>query len=428
MLATDKAGNYLNKELAAEAKARLTGAGLVWSAAFIAAYSGKITSGGHRDWKVNREREKATGWLPYAVKTEDGYVGINRFDPFMTPFMVMADIYEGFSQWNNYTDEEMPKDFSDQLTTLAAGTLTGLTRNFSSKFYTKNIIETAEMLVGDGILHTRDMGRFYAAPLARGLFKVTPLSGGLRYTSRVNDDWEREVWNMSDKMNTLDPFKGREHISPQRDMFGVKVERKTGWFFGVDLWSSPFPQTKWKNPETTKFFDRLDRNFQYKPPSYTDKYSGLNLRELQNSDKNSKRYGQTAYDRWLEIKSELKHKITGYPHPMTLQEMVEYIINTKERSYGQLPEHVLQNQPDVRQREILRIVRQFEKVAYAKMYQEYPELDETRIERKKGFFQYIRGASHKEKEQDLEENILDTLHKSKKGGRAMDRPPPKRTY
>ena len=54
-------------------------------------------------------------------------------------------------------------------------------------------------------------------------------------------------------------------------MLGV-INRKTGWLFGLGkrsgLWSTPFAMTKFKYPETAKFFE--GREFDYEPPDKKD--------------------------------------------------------------------------------------------------------------------------------------------------------------
>ena len=95
MLKKDGDGKYINPEAAAEANARITMGYLLWTAAITAAIYGKVTGGGSRDWKQNKEKENLTGWQPYSYKGKDGrYIAMNRLDPFFTPFAVAADVIE----------------------------------------------------------------------------------------------------------------------------------------------------------------------------------------------------------------------------------------------------------------------------------------------------------------------------------------------
>ena len=62
-----------------------------WSISLVSA--GKITGGGSRNYRENTEREITTGWQPYSYKTDDGrYIQLNRADPVMMPFFIMADL------------------------------------------------------------------------------------------------------------------------------------------------------------------------------------------------------------------------------------------------------------------------------------------------------------------------------------------------
>ena len=79
------------------------------------------------------------------------------------------------------TNEDLPEYIESSMTELALGTVATLTRNLTSKFYTKNMIETINLLLSDDFVNARKPEYVFSAALSRGLFKITPLSGGLRY-------------------------------------------------------------------------------------------------------------------------------------------------------------------------------------------------------------------------------------------------------
>ena len=95
--------------------------------------------------QTGKQREQNTGWQPYSYVTNDGrYISLNRLDPIFTPFFIAADMYAEVQKYLE-VNEDMPQYVADQHLELALGTVATLTRNITSKFYTKNIIETINL-------------------------------------------------------------------------------------------------------------------------------------------------------------------------------------------------------------------------------------------------------------------------------------------
>ena len=374
MLAKDKVtGKYLNPEKAAEANARIQMGYLIWGSAFIAAQFGMVTSGGSPDYKENDQRTATTGWKPYSVRTSDGrYIALNRLDPFMTPFFIAADITEALNTWLKH-NEDLPEEVENKYIDLSMSVITSLTRNFTSKFYTKNMLETADLILGDGLMKTRDPERLGASLYGRFINKFAPLSGMMRYISRVNDSWEREVWGFADRLSALSPFDDPNAVMPQRNIFGEKINRENGWLFGLGgqsgLWSSPFAMTQFKNSIVAKFFN--DRDFDYTPPSKIDKHTGINLKEKRFETGEYK--GQTYYDRWLEIKSEMKVFYAPLKKQASLKEILEHQITDPTSQMNKLPEGIVAGD-DYKQKFLLKIVHDFEGEAYDIMFKNNDEL------------------------------------------------------
>ncbi|WMM94968.1 internal virion protein D [Pelagibacter phage HTVC168P] len=370
MLAKGKDGKYLNPEAAAEAKARIQAGWLLWGTAIFAAIKGDVTGGGSRDWKENRERTKTTGWQEYSIKTKDGrYISVNRLDPIMMPFMIAADFVDAFGDFFKH-NEDLPEEVENQYIELAMGVVASLTRNLTSKFYTKNILETANFFFSDDFMKSRAPDRIGSSIIARAIYKITPLSGGLRYGSRVSDEQQRELFTFNDRLRQLNPFSDKDRTMPQRNMFGEKIDRKNGWLFGLGgktgLWSSPFAMTNFKNNETTKFF--ANRELDYKAPQKVDRYTNIDLRTIRNDD------GQTAYDRMLELKGEVDVPYKGKKYK--LKDLIEVLVADKTSALYRLPEGIVAGD-DYRQKYILDIVHAVEREAFNEMWKEFPILEET---------------------------------------------------
>ena len=374
-LAKGKDGQYLNPEAAAEANARMTAGFMLWSSAFVAVKAGKITGGGSRDWRENKAREEATGWQPYSYKTADGrYISLNRLDPIMMPFFMMADIMDTMGDYLRY-NEDLPSQAENTLTELSMGVIATLTRNLASKFYARNIIETASFLLSDDFMKSRAPDRVGTSILARGIYKWFPLSGGLRYFNRVDSEYQKELFTMSDRLKQLNPFIGKDSIMPRRNIFGEKIDRKNGWLFGLGgetgLWSSPFAMTKFENQAVAKFFE--NREFNYRAPAPVDRKSKIDLRTIRDEST-----GQTAYDRWRELIGQVK--ISYNDKDYNLKKVMELLIMDKNSAIYSVPDGMVSGK-DWRQAILLKYVHAAEKIAYAEMLKEYPILERRLRER-----------------------------------------------
>ena len=372
-----KDGKYLNPEAAAEANARMQMGMALWVSAFFAVKAGKFTSGGSRDYKENLEREKTTGWQPYSYKTNDGrYISVNRLDPIMMPFLIMADMFEVINK-HLETNEDLPSEAENTMLELSMGVVASLTRNIQSKFYLKNIIETANFLFSDDFARSRAPDRVGTSIFARTLYKFFPLSGGLRYLSRVEMDEHKELLTLSDRLKVLMPqIVDKNSIMPRRNMFGEVINRKNGWLFGLGkrsgLWSSPFAMTEFKYPEISKFFE--GRDFDYRPPDKIDRKSGIDLRDIKN-----KKTGQTAYDRMRELVGVVKIRYEDGKE-YTLKEIVEKLVMDKKSQLYRLPDNKVLGE-DMRQNLILNYVNAAENVAKSMILKEFPQIIEERIKR-----------------------------------------------
>ena len=369
-------GKYLNIEAATEANARATMGGVLWLGAFSLVSAGKITGGGSRNYRENAEREITTGWQPYSYKTADGrYVQLNRADPVMMPFFIMADLQDSMNKFLRY-NEDIPEAVQKDMTELSMGVLTSLFRNLNSKFYMKNIIETANMFFSDDFVSTRSPDRIGASVLARALYKITPLSGSLRYASRVDEDYQKELFTLNDRLLALNPFKGKDSIMPKRNMYGEVIDRNKGWFFGLGgksgLWSSPFAMTKTENPMIQKFYE--NRDFDYRPPAKIDRKSGVDLRTIKNQTTE-----QTAYDRWRELTGQVQMSYRGQKY--TLKQLIENVIQDPKSKLYKKADGTIAGR-DERQKFILEFVHKAEAKAKKQLLKEFPQIKDMQKARK----------------------------------------------
>lgn len=371
--------NYLNPEAAAEANARIQSGWALWGTAFALVSAGKFTGGGSNDWRANEAKEDLVGWKPYSYKTADGrYIQFNRLDPIMTPIFIMADIFETMDKSNGVLTQQEQSYVHE----LAMGTVLGISRNLTSKFYTKNIVDSYQAFFGGGLASARKPEQRAEAFFARFAYKTLPLSGAVRYVDRVTDEYEKDLWTLSDRLQRYFKDNPQEKVMPKRNAWGEKVETKRAWLFGVGgtdgVISSPFSMSDYKNTATAKFFNsRTEIN--YRPPSAVAKRitgQDVDLKILRKSD------GQTAYDRWMEIKSEIKVNSFGQitkNKGISIKQFIENEISNKNSRMNvniPNPEQTkgIINGKDLQQKYLLSVLHAVENVAYNMMVKEFPQL------------------------------------------------------
>jgi len=239
------------------------------------------------------------------------------------------------------------------------------------------IREKANFLFSDDFARSRAPDRVGTSIFARTLYKFFPLSGGLRYLSRVEMDEHKQLLTLSDRLKVLMPqIVDKNSIMPRRNMFGEVINRKNGWLFGLGkrsgLWSSPFAMTEFKYPEISKFFE--GRDFDYRPPDKIDRKSGIDLRDIKN-----KETGQTAYDRMRELVGTVKIRYEDGKE-YTLKEIVEKLVMDKKSQLYRLPDNKVLGE-DMRQNLILNYVNAAENIAKSMILKEFPQIVQERIKR-----------------------------------------------
>ena len=400
--------NYLNPEAAAEANARIQAGYMLWASAFALVSAGRFTGGGSADWRENKTKEELIGWKPYSYVTADGrYIQLNRLDPVFTPIFILADIFETLDKTNGV----LPPQLENEILELSIGTILGLTRNLTSKFYTKNIVDSYIAFFGGGLANSRKPEQRIEASLARGLYKVLPLSGGIRYVDRITDEYEKDLWSFSDRLQRYFMDNPQERVMPKRDVWGFKIKTKRAWLFGLGgdkgVISSPFGMSEFKDDEVAKFFkDREKINYR-EPSAVARNIDGqdVDLKSLRSDS------GQTAYDRWLEIKTEIKLNSLGqvvlkssknYSNATSVKEFIENQIKDKNSRLNLEPSGIT-NGKDYQQAYILRIIHIVENVAYNEMVKEFPQL----LELEKAEMSILQEAYKQQKNK--QKSVIDIL-------------------
>ena len=193
--------------------------------------------------------------------------------------------------------------------------------------------------------------------------------------SRIDEDYQKELFTLNDRLLALNPFKGKDSIMPKRNMYGEVIDRDRGWFFGLGgksgLWSSPFAMTKTNNPAIQKFYE--NRDFKYVPPAKIDRKSGVDLRTIKNDKE------QTAYDRWRELTGEVTLPYNG--QRLTLKKLIETVIQDPKSKLYKKADGTIAG-VDERQKFILEYVHRAEAKARTLLLKEFPQIKKMRKDRK----------------------------------------------
>ncbi|MEG1912662.1 MAG: hypothetical protein RR091_09265 [Cloacibacillus sp.] len=88
-----KALNSNNPEEAYKAFGHLATATLLWTQFYSLVSDGRITGAGPKD-QIKRTALQESGWRPYCLKTDGGYLNLSSFEPFGSGAMLLADIAE----------------------------------------------------------------------------------------------------------------------------------------------------------------------------------------------------------------------------------------------------------------------------------------------------------------------------------------------
>ena len=380
MLRKNKDGSYVNPTAAYEAKARMNLGNLTWVAGIGLALMGKTTGGGSRDYRVNEFREKEGLWQPYSYRTSDGFVSLNRLDPLFTPFMIAADIVQIIQDFE-MEGVGLNEETVDKLMEAGMGVFMSLYRNFTSKFYTKGIVDIIDTFLGPGLALSYSPERKLASVAAQFTQKAVPLSGFLRYADRVTVDHTQQLWGYVDQLRRLTP--GTAAVDAKLDSFGTPVPRPKGRMIlpvgglgfatlPVDLPSTPFAYTKFKDTVTNRYFE--ESGFTINAPVFSDRKSDLDLRYIKNEK------GQSAYNYMWQESGKIKLYQRDVGRQMTLREYVEWSITNPRSEFNKL----YAGEGEGGQFEYLRSVyNKYRREARDKVIKEniFPEIRQGRIDK-----------------------------------------------
>jgi hypothetical protein len=330
-----------------ELKGRLSASvGYTSALAWYVFSNGDKISGYGPENKEEREALRATGWQPYSVRVGDKWISYQRVDPLTTMLGVVADIKDAMS----YNDElEGSESIFSALSVSVAFNLTD--RSYLRGF--NNLLNVAR----DPGTYFPKLGKDIAAGFVPNILNKT------QDTGFFNDDegrrMIRETRGVADAMLRRIPGAG-ENIPPKRTVLGDPVYRDNVLgvlepfnFAQVSRTSKSLVDNEIAN--LRHGFTKPEKNFRGIPE--------LNLTEIYNSQ------GRQAYDRWLELSSEVK--ING----RTLRQALKKLFQSS--GYKSIPEHIPHEQTGKKTPRVgfaNKVIRAYRTRAQYQMLKEFPEL------------------------------------------------------
>ena len=332
-----------NRDEVAEVAGRL---GMAASAAtiFIAkAQEGTLTGRGPAD-PEQRQILKETGWQPYSVKTDQGYVSYSRFDPFATVMGTIADLFD----YLRYA----PLEEQEQADTVAMGIMVALSNNLTNKTYLAGLANAVEAV------QSPDR---YMAKLARTYgSSFIPFSSALgQSVYAAGDDSMRDVQSMGEAMRARVPYLS-ETVRPLRNIFGEPVRRTTAVGAAnnpvLDMFV-PIIYSEVSDDLVKKEIAELGHGFT--PPKPVA--NGIRLTNFVNSD------GQDAFDRWGELTGQVN--IGGRTIKSSLKRLI------RSPRYQRLSPVSTFESDSPRIQEINKLLDKYKRKAFREMLREYPDLE-----------------------------------------------------
>jgi len=318
---------------AAEGKIAV-GLGLV-STAIYAAASGTITGGGPED-EQERKLKIASGWRPYSFKVGDKYISYQRLDPFSSFLGLAADIHD--------RSNSVKAQDENALQTAVASMAVAFAKNITNKSYLAGIEQITDAFSQPERFAPRLLqNRVSSLLVPAAVSQAVGAFGG--------DNYMLEARGYFDQIFKRIPG-GDQFVDPVRNALGEKVVVPS-LAPGLD-YINPITVSTKKNDPVMDEMVNLQHGFSL-PSVIQD--GGINLAEITNPK------GQTAYDRWLELQSQVR--ING----LTLRQSLEKTIRSPQ--YKKLSDQVLEDFDSPRTKTLQRVISGYRAFAKEALLKEF---------------------------------------------------------
>ena len=322
---------------AAEGKLAV-GLGLV-STAIYAAASGTITGGGPED-EQERKLKIASGWRPYSFKVGDTYISYQRLDPFSSFLGLAADIHD--------RSNSVKAQDENALQTAVASMAVAFAKNITNKSYLAGIEQITDAFSQPERFAPRLLqNRVSSLLVPAAVSQAVGAFGG--------DNYMLEARGYFDQIFKRIPG-GDQFVDPVRNALGEKVAMPSV-APGLD-YINPITVSTKKNDPVMDEMVNLQHGFSL-PSVIQD--GGINLAEITNEK------GQSAYDRWLELQSQVR--VNG----LTLRQNLEKVVRSPQ--YKKLSDQVLEDFDSPRTKALQRVISGYRAFAKEALLKEFSTLN-----------------------------------------------------
>jgi hypothetical protein len=326
----------------AQARGKVVTAGLValGLAEAISDSNGTITGGGPKNEKEKKALQ-AAGWQPYSIKIGDTYYSYQRLDPLATPLGIIADLVETGRDISALESKDSEKILEHAYQSF----IISLTRNVTNKSYLTGIQNFTDALSNP----ERFAGKFsknFASSFVPNIISQMADSDEqvMRETRGVMDAVKRKLG-------------ARGGLDAKRNALGEEIMAETLLASPMQALNPIAVSTK-KDDPVLQAMAELKHGFRNPIPNLG---GDIDLLDYETED------GQSAYDRWLQLSSEIRVKGD------TLRQRLNRLVKSREfKDMTPLSEPGL---PSPRIQMISSILNEYRKAARTKMLKEFPELD-----------------------------------------------------
>lgn len=347
--------------VAAEAMGRASTAVAAASVFGTAALSGMLTGRGPEDPEQLKVL-KATGWQPYSIKVGDIYVSYQRFDPFAS----MLSFYADWADIARYSPDDAGLEH------LATGMFVSTLTNLQSKSYLTGLTD----LVG---LVSDPVSKF--KPTVGKVLGTFLIPNVIAASRDFTDETMPDLVTMADRVRSRIPFLAGG-MDKQRNVIGEPLTKRTyGGLLkaaeGIAGYMLPIQVNTTSSDVVSQELSDLAYPFSLPDPIR----AGVDLREFKSPS------GQSAYDRWQELTSEVT--IGG----RTLRSSMERLI--KSHQYQALQHDGLDKMDleSPRVSLIQSLLGQYRREAERKMMSEFPDLQAQTRDRRAARLALKNGAN-----------------------------------
>ena len=322
----------------AELMGRLTTGVALYSAGITLATMGVLTGRGPRDPAL-RQQLRESGWQPYSIKVGDKYVSYARADPFSTIIGFIADLTD--------VAHKMEEGEIEGLTEVGSSLIGAMTAVITDKTFISGLTGMFNAVTRPD-LYGEQLVKQYASAFVPNFFaqSLTPFSAELEKSRSALDAMMMRI-----------PGWGDESVDRLRNPLGEAMLRDKGPLGNATDVVNPFSITTAKDDPVNNEFINLGRAIS--SPRRTLP-GGTDLWDFRNSK------GQTAYDRYQELTSEVR--VGNRNLRSRLMSLIQ------SRQYQSLASGDVEGIESPRAGVLRSEIGRYRKKAFEQLLQEFPDL------------------------------------------------------